>query len=244
MNRRLTLKIGDHLGSAAKKKYFNEEMFSVIAPRYDFITRLFSFWQDKAWKRDLIAELPEKISPICLDLACGTGDIAFLLAEKYPTADVTGIDLTEDMLTLARQRSHYPNIHFIKGDMGQLEMAPETIDVVTGGYALRNAPDLKQAIAEIYRVLKPDGIAAFLDFSKPKAKWAQKLEYYILKGWTGLWGILLNGNHEVYSYIAESLNAFPNRQALKQMFEQEGFLILSSRLHFLGITENLIVQKK
>lgn len=244
MNRQLTLKIGDHLGSADKKKYFNEEMFSIIAPRYDFITRLFSFWQDASWKRDLIADLPEKISPACLDLACGTGDMAFLLAEKYPKGEIIGLDLTEDMLQLARQRSRYPNLRFVKGDMGQLDIAPETIDVITGGYALRNAPDLAQTVVEIYRVLKPGGIAAFLDFSKPKTAWAQKLEYYILKGWTGLWGILLNGNHEVYSYIAESLNAFPNRQELKRMFEQQGFSILISRLHFLGITETLIVQKK
>ncbi len=242
--KKLTLKIGDHLKNAAAKKYFNEEMFAVIAPNYDFITRLFSFWQDAAWKRDLIAALPDAPAPQCLDLACGTGDIAFLLAEKYQAGHIIGLDLTEDMLALARTRNTFSNVTFLKGDMGQLEIPVESIDIVTGGYALRNAPDLGQAIGEIHRVLKPGGSAAFLDFSKPNTRWAQKLEYGILKGWTGLWGIILNGNHEVYSYIAESLNAFPDRVSLQRMFEQQGFSIVKSQLHFLGITETLIVQKR
>jgi len=244
VNRQLTLKIADHLHNPDSKKYFNEEMFSVIAPRYDFITRLFSFGRDFAWKRDLIISLPEMITPACLDLACGTGDIAFLLADKYPLGKIIGLDITEDMLRLAQQRSYYTNVQFLKGDMGQLNIASETIDVITGGYALRNAPDLLQTISEIYRVLKPGGIAAFLDFSKPKAIWRQKITYYILKGWTGLWGILLNRNHEVYSYIAESLNAFPDRQTLRRMFEQQGFSALVSELHFLGMTETLIMKKR
>jgi demethylmenaquinone methyltransferase/2-methoxy-6-polyprenyl-1,4-benzoquinol methylase len=244
MNKQLTLKIGDHLQTADKKKYFNEEMFSVIAPRYDFITRLFSFWQDASWKRGLIAALPPKPAPTCLDLACGTGDIAFLLAQKYPQGNITGLDLTEDMLILARQFNKHTNVSFVKGDMGKLEVNAETIDVITGGYALRNAPDLKQTIQEIHRVLKPGGVAAFLDFSKPNGKLAQTIEYYILKGWTGLWGIILNGNHEVYSYIAESLNAFPDRQELRRLFEQQGFAVTVSKLHFLGITETFIVEKK
>lgn len=244
MKRQLTLKIGDYLNTAANKKYLNEEMFSVIAPKYDRITRLFSFWQDAGWKRGLIAVLPPILAPHCLDLACGTGDLCFLLADKYHKGDITGLDLTEDMLVLARGANRYPNIRFVKGDMGQLDALPDSMDIITGGYALRNAPDLKQAIAEIYRVLKPGGTAAFLDFSKPTNILAQKVEYYILKGWTGLWGWVLHHNHEVYSYIAESLRMFPDRAVTQQIFIQQGFSIVTSRLHFLGITETLIVQKK
>jgi ubiquinone/menaquinone biosynthesis methyltransferase len=243
MKRQLTLKIGDYLNTAANKKYLNEEMFSVIAPQYDFITRLFSFWQDADWKRNLIASLPPATAPHCLDLACGTGDLCFLLACKYQKGDIIGLDLTEEMLVLARGANRYPNVRFVKGDMGQLDAVAESIDIITGGYALRNAPDLKQAIAEIHRVLKPGGTAAFLDFSKPTNGLAQKVEYYILKGWTGLWGWVLQRNHEVYSYIAESLRAFPDRAVMQQIFIQQGFSIITSKLHFLGITETLIVQK-
>jgi demethylmenaquinone methyltransferase/2-methoxy-6-polyprenyl-1,4-benzoquinol methylase len=242
--KKLTLKIGDHLKSADKKKYFNEEMFSVIAPKYDFITRLFSFSQDASWKRGLIAALPQEQKPHCLDLACGTGDITFLLAAKYPQGTIVGLDLTEDMLVFARERNPCKNIQFVKGDMGELEVESSSVDIITGGYALRNAPDLKQTIAEIHRVLKQDGVAAFLDFSKSAKKIQQKISYYILKGWTGMWGIILHGNHEVYSYIAESLKAYPDRETIKKLFEQQGFTVSLARLHFLGITETLIVRKK
>src|SRR5689334_10697267 len=112
MKQYLTLKISEYLGNAADKKYLNEKMFSVIAPRYNFITRLFSFWQDAAWKHALIASLPSAPAPKCLDLACGTGDLCFLLAAQYPQSKVVGFDLTEEMLVLARQANRYANVCF------------------------------------------------------------------------------------------------------------------------------------
>ena len=244
MQRYLNLKISDYIHTSEKKKYFNQKMFSVIAPRYDFITRLFSFGQDATWKRELVDRLPDFESPTCLDLACGTGDIACLLAEKYPKAQITGLDLTDEMLDLARRRNHYLNVQFIKGDMGKLEQEPNSIDLITGGYALRNAPDLHQLITEICRVLRPGGVATFLDFSKPSNQQAQKFQYYALKYWTGLWGIVLHGNHEVYSYIAESLRLFPDRQELEKLFKSYDFTVLNSQLYFLGITQTLMLQKK
>jgi demethylmenaquinone methyltransferase/2-methoxy-6-polyprenyl-1,4-benzoquinol methylase len=147
------------------------------------------------------------------------------------------------MLDIARRRNACRNISFINQDMGRLEFAPESVDIVTGGYALRNAPDLEAAIGEIHRILKPGGTASFLDFSKPHAGFAQRLEYWLLKIWGGLWGILLHRNHEVYSYIAESLRLFPERARLREIFRDKGFTVGSSRLYFFGITELLVVRK-
>lgn len=243
MKQRLTLKIGNYLGNADDKKHLNEAMFSVIAPRYDLITRLFSFWQDASWKRGLMKALPALSQPSCLDLACGTGDLCFLLAEKYPDATILGVDLTPDMLTLARKANRFNHVTFEKGDMGELQAREAHYDIVTGGYALRNAPDLAQTIAEIHRVLKPGGTAAFLDFSKPTGRFAQRVEYTLLKGWTGMWGWILHRNHEVYSYIAESLALYPDREQLQAMFIAQGFTVKVSKLHFLGITETLLVAK-
>jgi len=244
MNQRFTLKIGDSLRTSGKKRFYNERVFSEIAPRYDFITRALSFWHDAAWKRVLISWLPPLDAPVCADLACGTGDIAFLLAGKYPRGRVSGLDITEPMLALARRRNAHDNVRFIHGDMAGLPLTSGTADIVTGGYALRNAPDLATTIGEIHRVLKPGGVAAFLDFSKPSDPLLQRLEYWLLKGWTGLWGILLHGNHEVYSYIAESLDAFPDRAKLHGMLREKGFEVLQTRLNFFGITEILMVRKE
>jgi demethylmenaquinone methyltransferase/2-methoxy-6-polyprenyl-1,4-benzoquinol methylase len=187
--------------------------------------------------------LPPYESPVCLDLACGTGDIAFLLAGKYPRGRITGVDITEPMLDIARHRNTHLNVSFANQDMGSLDIISESVDIVTGGYALRNAPDLGTAIDEISRVLKPGGVAAFLDFSKPAGKIPQKIEYWGLKTWTGLWGTLLHRNHEVYSYIAESLRRFPDRPHLRGVFQSKGFSVIDSRLFFGGVTELLMVQK-
>lgn len=243
MSSRFVLKIGDHLENAETKRYYTERNFSEVAPRYDFITRALSFGQDAAWKRMLISWLPSHESPVCLDLACGTGDIAFLLADKYPCGRIAGVDITEPMLDIARHRNTHPNVSFANQDMGSLDIVSESVDIVTGGYALRNAAELATAIDEIGRVLKPGGVAAFLDFSKPDRKIPQKIEYWGLKTWTGMWGTLLHGNHEVYGYIAESLRRFPDRPHLRDIFRDKGFSVIDSRLFFGGVTELLMVQK-
>jgi ubiquinone/menaquinone biosynthesis methyltransferase len=243
MDKKFTLRIGDHLNTAAQKRIYTEKVFSEIAPRYDFITRALSFWRDASWKRTLISWLPAVDVPFCVDLACGTGDLAFSLADKYPNANITGLDIAEPMLALARSRRIFSPVRFIKGDMASLPFPSHSQDIVTGGYALRNAPDLKATIVEINRILKTGGLAAFLDFSKPDNKKLQRLEYWILKIWTGFWGILFHRNHEVYSYIAESLEKYPSRPELHQLFKEHGFTVLRSRLNFLGITEILLVRK-
>jgi ubiquinone/menaquinone biosynthesis methyltransferase len=240
---RFVLKIGDHLENAETKKHYNERLFCEVAPRYDFITRALSFGRDAAWKRTLVSLLPAHESPVCVDLACGTGDLTFLLAHKYPAGRIVGLDITEPMLDIARDRNAYSNASFVTQDMRSIETASASVDIVTGGYALRNAPDLGTAIDEIARVLKPGGVAAFLDFSKPGANIPQRMEYWGLKIWTGLWGVLLHRNHEVYCYIAESLQRFPDRQQLRSMFLQRGFSIVDFRRFFGGITELLVVQK-
>jgi ubiquinone/menaquinone biosynthesis methyltransferase len=237
------LKIGDHLNSPEKKRYYNEQLFTEIAPRYDFITRALSVWRDGAWKRDLVASLPLQEEPFCLDLACGTGDITLLLAARYPQGRIVGLDITEPMLARARARCTDFNVWFINQDMGHLGFVPGSADIVSGGYALRNAPDLEKAVDEIHQVLKPGGLAAFLDFSKSDGSLSQCLEYWLLKIWAGFWGIMLHGNHEVYGYIAESLRRFPDRGALRRMFQDKGFIIVTSRLYFFGITELLVIKK-
>jgi ubiquinone/menaquinone biosynthesis methyltransferase len=243
MSDRFALKIGDHLQHAETKKHYNERLFREVAPRYDFITRALSFGRDVTWKRTLISLLPARKSPVCVDLACGTGDLTFLLAGKYPDGRIVGLDITEPMLAIAGDRNAYPNVSFVNQDMRSIETPSETVDIVTGGYALRNAPDLGTTIDEIARVLKPGGVAAFLDFSKPEADIPQRTEYWCLKIWTGLWGVLLHHNHEVYSYIAESLQHFPDRRHLRNLFEQKGFSVVDFRRFLGGITELLVVQK-
>jgi demethylmenaquinone methyltransferase/2-methoxy-6-polyprenyl-1,4-benzoquinol methylase len=243
MKRNFTLKMHDYIHRPDGKLQYNQAMFDEIAPRYDFITRALSFRRDIKWKDDLLEKLPDIESPDCLDLACGTGDIAFRLARKYPKGRVVGLDLTEAMVALARPRNSFENVEFIIGDMSRTEFADESFDIVTGGYALRNAPDLEEALKETRRVMKPGGTGAFLDFSKPSNRVLQKLELLALRTWGGFWGFVLHRNPEVYTYIAASLKQFPESRRLKELLKENGFDNIRSKKHFLGMTETIIFQK-
>ncbi len=242
-NNKFNLKIKDYLHTPERKREYNEQHFSEAASRYDFATRAMSLGRNIVWKRQLVAALPQFPSPVCVDLACGTGDITFLLAEKYPAGQIVGIDLTEPMLELARKRCDSDNIEFVRQDMAETDFPDESVDIVTGGYAVRNAAELHQAFMEINRILKPGGFVALLDFSKPPNPWFQRLQFLILKYWCGLWGLLLHGNPEVHAYISASLKTFPARGELRQLISETGFVVSHSRQFYFGTLELLVLRK-
>ena len=239
----------DFLRIPAAKREYNELLFAEVARRYDFVTRALSLGRDQAWKRTLINSLPGEgpssalPTPVCLDLACGTGDVAFALAQRYPQGSVCGLDLTAEMLTIARARNRHLNVRLELGDMHQLPFPSASVDIVTGSYALRNAPALNVALQEIYRVLRPGGTAAFLDFSKsPHWLW-QRLAYCVLFVWGSFWGLLLHRQPSVYAYIAKSLWQFPDRRELRQTLSEIGFLPVCSRRFYFGTLEMITVIK-
>ncbi len=237
MTARFCLKPMDHIKSPETKRSFNRLLFAEVAPKYDFITKALSFGRDAAWKRALVSGLPAPGRPACIDLACGTGDITRLLAHRYPEGTVIGLDLTPAMLERAEKRTAAGNIRFTEGSMQELPFEAESFDLVTGGYALRNAPDLNRTIDEIARVLRPGGSAAFLDFSKPRSPAGQHVTHLALKFWGGLWGLLLHGNPDVYGYIADSLKLYPDRTELRERFKARGFIPQKSKLLFGGMLE-------
>jgi len=237
------LKMDEHLDSAAKKKLYNEQLFTEIAPRYDFITRALSLGRDRAWKRRLVGVLPDRVPDVCVDLACGTGDITRMIRARYPDSHVIGVDLTSPMLDIARRHVDQPPIDYRQADMCDTGLETASVDIVTGGYALRNAPDLDAAFHEIHRILKPGGTAAFLDFSKPSRRWLQYLELRLLMCWGGFWGWALHRDSKVYRYIGESLDRFPDREALTGRIEDHGFRIDYRKTFFLGIMELLLMTR-
>lgn len=243
MGGRFALKARDHVRVPERKRLFNERHFGEAASRYDLATKAMSLGRDAAWKRALVAALPEHPAPACLDLASGTGDMAFLLAERYPGGTVTGVDISAPMLALARARNRYPNLRFGSGDMCALPFPDGSIDIITGSYALRNAAELRVALSEVCRVLAADGVVAVLDFSRPESPLFQKLQYLLLRGWCGLWGLLLHGTSEVHGYVAESLAVFPERRRFARILREEGFEVAFSRRFFLGITEILLLRR-
>ena len=235
--------LGDELDQPERKRELNREIFTKIAREYDLICKLLSFGRDLAWKRQMVSRLPDLPEPVCIDLAAGTGDISFYLGERYPRGSVVGIDLTEKMIEVADGRNALDNVRFEIGDMGALDLGEGCADVVTGGYALRNAPELRDAVREVHRILKPGGLAAFLDFSKPKNRLGQFFNVASLKFWTGLWGLMLHRKPWVYGYIADSLAKFPDREAMAALFREEGFEVVERKLHFFGVMERIVLRK-
>jgi demethylmenaquinone methyltransferase/2-methoxy-6-polyprenyl-1,4-benzoquinol methylase len=213
-------------------------LFRDVAPRYNLITRLLSFGRDAAWKRWLISQLPDQADRV-LDLACGTGDLTRALLARYPDARVTGLDLTPEMLDIARATGP-ESLTYMEADMCNTGLKDHSVDLITGGYALRNAPDLDMALHETARLLRPGGTAAFLAFSAPRHPLLRRLHNGLLLFWGGLWGLLIHGNPRVYAYIAHSLARFPDRKAYHQHLITHGLRPRCTRRFMWGMIEAVI----
>ncbi len=241
---KFNLKNKDYLGDPQKKRFYNEAFFSEAASHYDIATKGLSLCRDASWKKALLNHLPDPHYSKALDLACGTGDVTFLLAEKFQDAQVMGVDLSQAMLSCAQRKSLHSNTQFIKSAMETLPFPDASFDLVTGSYALRNAGSLQEAIYEVARVLKPEGTAAFLEFSKKESWMMQKIQYFILKTWGSFWGLLLHGNMEIHGYIADSLVHFPTTKTLDEMFLQSGLQKQKEIRFFFGTLRASFYKKK
>jgi demethylmenaquinone methyltransferase / 2-methoxy-6-polyprenyl-1,4-benzoquinol methylase len=221
------LNLIEHLSSKEKKQRYVTQMFETISPRYDFITRFLSFGMDGDWKRDLLGMLQLKGHERVLDLACGTGDITFAEAAQLPRGEAVGLDITSGMIKIANEKRAQlgvNNARFEIGDIMAIAHPDLSFEYVTGGYALRNVPDIPGALLEIKRVLKPGGRFFSLDFGHPPFKlydWAY-IKYLIVVG--SLTGIALHGNADMYRYIPESLKRYPGQKGIVTLMQQAGFV--------------------
>ncbi len=213
----------DALASPHSKRLYVRRLFSTIADRYDLITVLLSFGQDRQWKRRL-SEL-SRASPgtRALDVACGTGDLAFALQARG--AAVTGLDVTHRMLQLARARvtGDVGHPHFVVGDMMALPFQDGEFDLVTAGYGLRNVPELAPAIDELQRVLKPGGMLLSLDFDRPANRVVRALYLGYLTVIGSALGFLLHRDQDTYRYIPESIRRYPGAAAVNALIMTHGF---------------------
>ncbi len=238
------LKSRDHLGTPARKREFNDRLFSAIAPEYARMSRVLSFGRDPTWKRRMIGDLPAMAGPNCLDMACGDGDLSELLIARYPDASVTALDQADPMLRLARRRlAGNGGVRFLRADMAETGLRDSEFDIVTVGYGLRNAPELQRAMDEIGRLLSPGGVLAVLDFARPDNPCCAAVELALLRLWCGMWGLIRSGNADTYGYIADSLARFPARKELQDMLTARGFTITRRRTFFLGIVEAFVAKK-
>lgn len=210
------------------KQRYVRSLFATIADRYDLITVLLSFGRDRAWKQQLVHDARLEPGERAIDLACGTGDIAFELSRRGAT--VTGLDVTRRMIELARVKAthakaigKWPIPAFVVGDMMALPFKTESADVVTTGYGLRNVPGLDAALDEIARVLKPGGRLLSLDFNRPESSYVRTafLAYLTAAGSTLGW--VLHRDPDTYRYIPESIRRYPGAKGIADLLRAHGF---------------------
>lgn len=228
------------LADPARKQEVVTPMFDVIAPRYDAFTRLFSFGMDAAWKRTLVAEALALVPAprVALDLACGTGDLAFAVAARAPGARVTGVDPSARMLDAARRRAGAEasdgRVTFAAGTLDAIPAGDASVDLLTAGYGFRNAPDCDAALAECARVLRPGGVLASLDFFRPaNAAWRA-----LFLGWLRVTGDAVgwwwHRTPAIYGYIARSVAAFDTVDRFSARCAAHGLRVARVRPYLVG----------
>ena len=202
-------------------------MFSGIAPKYDFINHLLSFNIDRLWRKALIRKLQEVIrrpDARVLDLCCGTGDVLLDL-HKEARCRLIGADFCHPMLVVTRDKARTRRFaaRLVEADALELPIADNTLDALSISFGFRNLANYEAGLKELYRVLRPGGALAILEFSHPRG-------FFIRAGYgiySGLLmpaiGRLVSGSRAAYSYLPDSIRKFPNAERLLQMMSAAGF---------------------
>lgn len=224
-------------------------MFSRIARRYDVANRLLSGGVDIWWRRRLVTAVRRSTPSAVLDLATGSGDVAFVLAKALPqTTGITGMDFCQPMLDeaiLKQKASKDPRtarVGFCQGDGMALPLTDEGFDAVTISFGLRNMANRVKCLSEMRRVLRPGGRVFVLEFSQPYA-WFKPLYLFYLRHILPIFAGVITGDRKAYVYLNESIESFPGRSALGEEMLQAGFRSYEARAMTFGIVALHIGQK-
>ena len=205
-------------------------MFDEVASAYDRTNDLLSFYQSRLWRRVLRSEVGPKAPMRILDIAAGTGTSSMaLLAEGV---EVVAADFSKGMLAEGKKR--YPQLEFVFADAMKLPFEDASFDVVTMSFGLRNVADHKVALKEFYRVLKPTGRLVICEFSHVSGFLGRLYRWY-LRNVLPVVAKLVSSNPQAYSYLSESIEAWPKQQELRDDISAAGFDSASYRNLTFGI---------
>ena len=215
--------------SREEKKSYVRKMFGEIAGRYDFFNHFLSMGFDFYWRKEAIrllkGALREKEQPKILDIACGTGDLAFEAIKQMPGAQITGVDLTRPMLDLFQEKINKRGLkmHVEEGDVEALRFEDNSVDAVTIGFGTRNFTTLDVAFSEIYRVLKPGGVFINLELARPRAFPMKQLYKLYFDAVLPAMATVMSKHNSAYRYLPDSLRRFPDLEPLADIMKKAGF---------------------
>lgn len=233
--------------SELTKKQQVEQMFDNISGKYDFLNHLLSMNIDKVWRKKTVKRIAEINPQSILDVATGTGDLAIALEKGTKAAKITGLDLSQGMLDVGidkvKKLGLDHKIDMIKGDSENLPFENDSFDAITVAFGVRNFEHLDKGLAELYRVLKPGGRLAVLEFSQPTSfPFKQFYNFYFKNILPGL-GKLVSKDSSAYTYLPESVGAFPFGKAFVQKLSEQNFKDGVSRPLTFGIASLYVATK-
>jgi demethylmenaquinone methyltransferase/2-methoxy-6-polyprenyl-1,4-benzoquinol methylase len=209
-----------------------EQMFDSIAPAYDFMNTAMTFGLHRWWRKRALDDAAKSTGnpASILDIATGTGDVAFDLQRRYPNSSITGIDLSEGMLKIARKKLAKAdeddvrlNISFEQGDSLHMRFADNSFDLITVAYGVRNFEHLAQGLAEMARVLRHDGTLCIIELSEPVNPLTKSLYRFYSRKLIPLVGRIVSGDSRAYTYLPESIAAAPQREEMTSLLYEAGF---------------------
>ncbi|MDE6392477.1 MAG: bifunctional demethylmenaquinone methyltransferase/2-methoxy-6-polyprenyl-1,4-benzoquinol methylase UbiE [Muribaculaceae bacterium] len=231
-----------------------EEMFDSIAPAYDFMNTAMTFGLHRIWRaRALDASTRALNRNACiriLDIATGTGDVAFDLHRRFPDACVTGIDLSEGMLAIAGKKlknldeSAQKHISFERGDSLRMRFDDNSFDLITVAYGVRNFQHLDRGLAEMARVLRPGGTLCVIELSEPASTPVRGLYRLYSRHIIPAIGRMVSGDSRAYSYLPESIAAAPQRDKMTSLMKAAGLAGCRWRSMTFGAVTYYICTKK
>jgi demethylmenaquinone methyltransferase/2-methoxy-6-polyprenyl-1,4-benzoquinol methylase len=221
------------------KKQQVADMFNNISKTYDFLNHFLSLGIDIIWRKMAINELKADKPKLILDVATGTGDFAFEALKILQPDKIIGVDISQGMLNIADQkitkRRLSDRFEVRLGDSEKLLFDDNGFDAVTVAYGVRNFENLEKGLADIYRVLKPGGKAVVLEFSKPKVFPVKQLYNVYFSYITPGIGKLFSKDARAYSYLPESVAAFPDGERFTSLMDKVGFSNTKQRPLAFGI---------
>ena len=221
------------------KKDQVEQMFDNIAPAYDPLNHILSLGIDRQWRKTAIKWLhlfkPQRI----LDIATGTGDFAILAGKELAPKELIGIDISEGMMQVAKQKVKKQQlesiIRFQKEDCLNLSFESNNFDAAIIAFGVRNFEDLDTSLKEIYRVLQPDGHLVILELSTPVTFPMKQLFAIYSKIILPTIGRLISKDHSAYTYLPETIKAFPQGEIMQGIIAKAGFKEVRFRRLTMGI---------
>ncbi|MCI5059315.1 MAG: bifunctional demethylmenaquinone methyltransferase/2-methoxy-6-polyprenyl-1,4-benzoquinol methylase UbiE [Flavobacteriales bacterium] len=232
-------------GDGSKKEQV-ADMFNNIASNYDFLNHFLSLGIDKIWRKKVVRILKEKNPKQILDIATGTGDLALEHLKLNPD-QIIGVDISQNMLDVGKKKiaskgvSHL--IDFQLGDSENLQFEDATFDAITVAFGVRNFENLGKGLSEIARVLKVDGKAVILEFSTPKKFPIKQVYSFYFKNILPNLGKLISKDPRAYTYLPESVNAFPEGKEFVGLLEKSGFTKINQVPVSFGIATIHILEK-